>query len=82
MVDVLEGLDPGELDRRSKRWHDVENMEAGTVASTWFDVDATVALAEPSADRYSKESKKQWLSTLRRLSIGPRSSEMTLRPAT
>jgi hypothetical protein len=42
-VDVPEGRDPGELDRRSKRRHDVENMEAGTVSSTWFDVDATVA---------------------------------------
>jgi uncharacterized protein len=43
MVDVLERLDPNELDRRSERRHDVEDMEAGTPASTWFEVDETVA---------------------------------------
>jgi hypothetical protein len=43
MVDVLEGLDPDELDRRSERRHDVEDMDVGRTASAWFDVDETVA---------------------------------------
>jgi hypothetical protein len=43
MVDVLETLDPEELDRRTARRKDVDEVEAGLAVSSWFDVDKTVA---------------------------------------
>lgn len=43
MVDVLESLDPEELDRRSGRRNDVEETAPGSAASSWIDIDQTVA---------------------------------------
>ena len=43
MVDVLERLDPKELDRRAARRNDVDCVEAGTAACSWIDIDETVA---------------------------------------
>ena len=43
MVDVLEKLDPDELDRRSERRAAVDELAAGTIASMWVDIDATIA---------------------------------------
>ena len=43
MVSILESYDPGEdVDRRSERRAEVDEMDAGVLATTWFDVDATV----------------------------------------
>jgi Fe-S-cluster containining protein len=44
MVAILERLDPAEdTDRRTERRADVDEMDAGTLATMWFDVDAAVA---------------------------------------
>jgi uncharacterized protein len=43
MVDVLESLDPDELERRPERRKDVEDTTTGTAASPWIDIDKTVA---------------------------------------
>ena len=43
MVDMLERLDPEELDRRADRRHDVEETPSGRAASPWIDIDRTVA---------------------------------------
>jgi len=43
MVDVLEKLDPDELDRRPERRAAVDELAAGTIASMWVDIDATIA---------------------------------------
>jgi uncharacterized protein len=43
MVDVLESLEPDELDRRSDRRKDVEETASGVAASPWIDIDKTVA---------------------------------------
>jgi Fe-S-cluster containining protein len=43
MLDVLESLDPDELERRSDRRKDVEETASGTAASPWIDIDKTVA---------------------------------------
>jgi hypothetical protein len=43
MVAIVERLDPGEdVDRRTERRAEVDEMEAGTLATAWFDVDAAV----------------------------------------
>jgi uncharacterized protein len=44
MVAVMERLDPDEgVERRSERRAEIDELEAGTLATAWFDVDATVA---------------------------------------
>jgi Fe-S-cluster containining protein len=43
MVDVLESLDPDELERRPERRKGVEETASGTAASPWIDIDRTVA---------------------------------------
>jgi len=43
MVDVLDHLDPDELDRRPDRRKNVEETASGTAASPWIDIDKTVA---------------------------------------
>ena len=43
MVEVLESLDPDELDRRPDRRKDVEATASGAAASPWIDIDRTVA---------------------------------------
>jgi Fe-S-cluster containining protein len=43
MVDVLESLDPDELDRRPERRKGVEETASGMAASPWIDIDKTVA---------------------------------------
>ena len=44
MVAVLERLDPAEdVDRRTERRAEIDELDAGTLATAWFDVDATVA---------------------------------------
>jgi Fe-S-cluster containining protein len=43
MVAIMERIDPGEdADRRTERRADVDEMDAGTLATGWFDIDATV----------------------------------------
>jgi hypothetical protein len=44
MVAIMERLDPGEdIDRRSERRAEIDELDAGTLATSWFDLDATVA---------------------------------------
>ena len=43
MVGLLERLEPDESKRRAERRAEVNEMEAGSVATSFFDVDATVA---------------------------------------
>jgi uncharacterized protein len=43
MVDLLENLDPNELDRRSERRAAVDELPPGQLASMWIDIDAAVA---------------------------------------
>lgn len=44
MVAVMERLDPDEdVDRRAERRAEIDELDAGTLATAWFDVDATVA---------------------------------------
>jgi uncharacterized protein len=43
MVAVLERFDPNEdVDRRTERRAEIDEVDAGTLATAWFDVDATV----------------------------------------
>jgi hypothetical protein len=42
MVAVLERLDPDEGERRAERRAEVDEMDAGSLASAWMDVDAAV----------------------------------------
>jgi hypothetical protein len=42
MVALLERLEPDESERRAERRAEVNEMQAGTVATSFFDVDATV----------------------------------------
>lgn len=43
MVAILERLDPAEdIDRRTERRAEIDELDAGSVATSWFDVDATV----------------------------------------
>jgi uncharacterized protein len=42
MVDLLERLAPAENERRAERRAEVDEMDAGVVAPSFFDVDATV----------------------------------------
>jgi len=42
MVKLLERLAPAENERRAERRSEVNEMEAGEVATSFFDVDATV----------------------------------------
>jgi len=53
MVDILEKLDPEELDRRSDRRAAVDELSAGTLASMWVDVDATNNEGNGPGDRSS-----------------------------
>jgi Fe-S-cluster containining protein len=43
MVDRLESLDPGELERRPSRRNDVDETDAGVAASPWIDIDQAIA---------------------------------------
>jgi hypothetical protein len=43
MVDLLERMAPAENERRAERRAEVDEMDAGAVATSFFDVDATVA---------------------------------------
>jgi uncharacterized protein len=43
MVDLLERMAPAESARRAERRAEVDEMDAGAIASSFFDVDATVA---------------------------------------
>src|ERR1700674_6088971 len=43
MVDMLEKLDPEELDRRSDRRAAIDELPPGTFASMWIDIDASIA---------------------------------------
>jgi hypothetical protein len=42
MVDLLERMAPAENERRAERRAEVDEMDAGAVATSFFDVDATV----------------------------------------
>ena len=48
MVDMLEKLDPDELDRRPERRAAIDELPAGTLASMWVDIEATIAGANGS----------------------------------
>jgi uncharacterized protein len=44
MVALMERFDPEEdVDRRTERRAEIDELDAGTLATAWFDVDATVA---------------------------------------
>jgi hypothetical protein len=49
MVDMLEKLDPAELERRPERRAAVDELPPGTLASMWADIDATIADANRSS---------------------------------
>lgn len=49
MIEILERLDPDELDRRPERRAAVDELPAGTLASMWVDIDATIAEANGSS---------------------------------
>ncbi len=55
MVDMLEKIDPVELDRRSERRAAVDELPAGTQASTWVDIDATITDANSRSQGISIE---------------------------
>ena len=43
MVEVMERFDPEEgVERRAERRAEIDELDAGTLATAWFDVDATV----------------------------------------
>jgi Fe-S-cluster containining protein len=73
MVNVLEKLDPDELDRRSERRAAVDELPAGIIASMWVDIDATIADSGPNSgnqvsideavDRHIK-AVEAWLAAL------------------
>jgi len=45
MVSVIERLDPAEdVDRRAERRAEIDELDGGTLASAWFDVDTTVGI--------------------------------------
>jgi Fe-S-cluster containining protein len=48
MVELLEKLDPEELGRRPERRAAIDELPAGTLASMWVDIDATIAGANAS----------------------------------
>jgi uncharacterized protein len=48
MLGMLEKLDPDELHRRPERRAAVDELPAGTLASMWVDIDATIAEANGS----------------------------------
>ena len=50
MVDMLEKLDPEELDRRSDLRAAIDELPAGTLASMWVDIDATNGVSFSSSD--------------------------------
>jgi Fe-S-cluster containining protein len=43
MVAVMERLDPDESERRAERRAEIDELDAGALASPWMDIDATVA---------------------------------------
>ena len=43
MVDMLEKLGSDELDRRPERRAAIDELPAGTLATMWVDIDATIA---------------------------------------
>jgi Fe-S-cluster containining protein len=44
MVVVMERFDPAEdIDRRAERRAEIDDLDAGTLATAWFDMDATVS---------------------------------------
>jgi Fe-S-cluster containining protein len=47
MIDMLEKLDSDELDRRPERRAAIDELPAGTLASVWVDIDATIAASGP-----------------------------------
>lgn len=49
MVDMLEKLAPEELDLRPERRAAIDELPAGTTASMWVDIDATIAEANASS---------------------------------
>jgi uncharacterized protein len=55
MVDILERLDPTELDRRSDRRAAVDELPPGTLASLWVDVEATLGGQDRSSFRPGTE---------------------------
>jgi hypothetical protein len=45
MVSVIERLDPAEdVDRRAERRAEIDELDAGTLATAWFDIDAAVGM--------------------------------------
>jgi Fe-S-cluster containining protein len=43
MVTIMERIDPAEdADRRTERRAEVDELDAGSLATSWFDIDATV----------------------------------------
>lgn len=45
MVDLLETMDPGELEKRAARRAEIDELPAGSMVSIWVDIDASIALA-------------------------------------
>ncbi|KRR22378.1 hypothetical protein CQ13_29430 [Bradyrhizobium retamae] len=74
MVDMLEKLDPEELDRRPERRAAIDELPAGTLASMWVDIDLTIAGANTS-------SRDQHVSVEEAISIHIQSIEAWIRNA-
>jgi hypothetical protein len=70
MVALLEKLDPDELDRRPERRAAIDELPAGTQASMWVDIDATITASGPCAMGASSALMKGSIITSRRLRFG------------
>jgi uncharacterized protein len=69
MVDLLEELDPEELDRRWERRSAIDELPPGRLASMWVDVDATIhrrddRLGIDEAVRQHIGAIEAWLDTI------------------
>jgi len=56
MVDMLEKLDPDELGRRPERRAAIDELPAGTLASMWVDIEATIAGANVGSQANIEEA--------------------------
>ena len=70
MVEMLGKLDPDELDRRPERRAAIDELPAGTKASMWVDIDATIADTNTTNHDHMSASKKRSIFTSRESKLG------------
>jgi|SRR5581483_5551737 len=69
MLALLEMLDPEELNRRQERRRAVDDLPSGSNASSWLDIDATLARGDDARDLeetvlHHLEAVEDWLKSL------------------